>query len=171
MVLEHNKQLSKSKQSNAPNLLSRQQNNTTVYYNRSFELIQKLKQYYYRDAFYFLNKNQTINIPSNNKILPGNSKDKNKDIFNKPFLTLISKNNSKGNNKGRERQLFIRKRQLRFQLQILFLVLLIQIRRYNSNLRKLQILFLERNLRRVLIEELSSKAYQVLFCIYKIVRE
>ena len=86
-----------------PNLLSGQQSNTTIYYNRSFELIQKLKQYYYRDTSYSLNKDQTINIPSNNKILLGSSKDEDEVIFNKPFLTLIGKNNSKGNNKGKEK--------------------------------------------------------------------
>ena len=61
--------------------------------------MQKLEQYYYRDTSYFLNKDQIINIPSNDKILPGDSKDK--DIFNESSLTPISKNNSKGNNKGK----------------------------------------------------------------------
>ena len=70
--------------------------------------MQKLEQYYYRDTFYFLNKNQIINIPSNNKILLGNSKDK--DIFNKSFLTLISKNNNKRNNKEKEKIVIYKKK-------------------------------------------------------------
>ena len=101
VVLEHNEWLSKSKQSNAPNLLSGWRNNAAVCYNRSFESMQKLEQYYYGDASYFLNKDQIIDIPSDDEILPGDSEDE--DIFDKPSLTLISKNNSKGNNKGKEK--------------------------------------------------------------------
>ena len=70
--------------------------------------MQKLEQYYYGDASYFLNKDHTINIPSDDEILLGDSEGEDEDIFDEPSLTLISKNNDKGNNKGK-RKIVVRK--------------------------------------------------------------
>ena len=96
VVLEQNEQLSKSKQSNIPNLLLGWQGNTVICYNRCFKTIKKAEKYYYREAFYFLNKDQTINIPSNDEILSGDSEDEDEEVFNEPSLTLTSKDKGKG---------------------------------------------------------------------------